>query len=807
MKLITLALRDFALPSPPCGSIESYSGSGRAAAEGREIHLRVQKMRKCDPSYQAEVPVSCLLEREGYCFCIDGRMDGIFRTDPPLIEEIKSGFSIVDLSRRLADNPLGHPYSLQLLSYGYFHWREQGVLPRLRFHLASFRSRESLELELHLDIPRFESWLESRLKELASEARLAEKRAARRRKVSASFPFPFATPRSGQIDLMQNIQEGMEEGRAMLLQAPTGLGKTVGVLFPLLKEVLSRGQRVVYVTPKNSQHGVAEDAVDRFQQAGAKIRSLTITAKGKICFRDEPLCDPGCCEYARDYYAKLHDNDILAILARKRRLKARTFRQLGEQYLVCPFELQLDSAREADLVICDYNYVFAPRSALGRMSDMAVDQEGKPSLVIDEAHNLPGRAMEYYSPLLSSQHLEQLRHAMGEIRTPFSREALQLLDACLATLVACGGAGASRPRRIAPPLELFQKQDERLRALLSRYLDSGVEPGREDPLLRLSFSWSEFTRMLELAADPGRSEFFTTWHPHGAGGTVKITCCDASEMLKECYGDYGQVVAFSATLKPFDYYARLSGLNPETVRTAEFPSPFPPELRKLLLIPQVSTRYSRREANYARIADAVGRIAGVRRGNYLVFLPSFPFLERVLELFHPPEGFAVLRQERDMGARQVEEILERLREQNAPIILFAVQGGSFSEGVDYAGEMVIGAFVVGPPLPNYDFQREQMRAYYQKNYGAGFQYAYTIPAMARAVQAAGRVIRSETDRGLIVLMDDRFLEPDYAGAMPADWFGADVRELVSGSILKDVEEFWAGTELGRQHREMTEEAG
>lgn len=807
MKLITLALRDFALPSPPCGSIESSSGSGRAAAEGREIHLRVQKKRKVDPSYQAEVPVSCLMEREGYGFRIDGRMDGIFRTDPPLIEEIKSGFSIVELSRRLVDTPLEHPYSLQLLSYGYFHWREHGVLPRLRFLLASFRNRGSLELELDLDIPRYEQWLESRLKELVNAARLAEKRADRRRKTSASFPFPFTSPRTGQVDLMQSIQEGMGEGRMMLIQAPTGLGKTVGVLYPLLKETLSRGQRVVYVTPKNSQHGVAEDAVSRFQQAGAKISSLTITAKGKICFKDEPLCDPDYCEYARDYYAKLHENDILTILARKRRLKARTFRQLGEQYRVCPFELQLDASREADLVICDYNYVFAPRSAFGRMTDISLDQEGKPSLVIDEAHNLPARAMEYYSPLLSSQELEKLRDAMGEIHPPFGGEALQLLDSCLSILTSCGSAGASRPLRITPPLEPFQEQDEQLRALLSRYLDSGGDTGRQDPILRLSLSWSEFTRMLELAADPGRQEFFTTWHPHGTGGTVKITCCDASEMLRECYGDYGQVVAFSATLKPFDYYARLSGLNPETVRTAEFPSPFPRELRKLLLIPQVSTRYSRREANYARIADAIARIAGVRRGNYFVFLPSFQFLERVFELFHPPEGFAVLRQERDMKASRVEEVLELLRAGDGPTIVFAVQGGSFSEGVDYAGEMVIGAFVVGPPLPNYDFEREQIREYYQKSYGAGFQYAYTIPAMARAVQAAGRVIRSETDRGLIVLMDDRFLEAGYSSAMPADWFQTDVRELVSGSILKDVEEFWIASETRQRHLEVTGEVG
>jgi DNA excision repair protein ERCC-2 len=262
-------------------------------------------------------------------------------------------------------------------------------------------------------------------------------------------------------------------------------------------------------------------------------------------------------------------------------------------------------------------------------------------------------------------------------------------------------------------------------------------------------------------------------------------------MIKACYDEYEQVVGFSATLKPFDYYAKLSGLDPGSVKTAEFVSPFPKDLRKLLIIPQISTKYSRRERNYAKIADAVQRITTLRSGNYFVFLPSFEFLERVIDLFPPPEGFTVLRQERGMNASRVEEIMDSLRIRSVPTIVFAVQGGSFSEGMDYAGEMVIGVFVIGPPLPNYDLEREQMKAFYQRKYGAGFEYAYTIPAMAKAIQAAGRVIRSETDRGIIVLMDSRFMEMSYSRSMPVDWFESDVTELVSDSILSDVSKFWA----------------
>lgn len=791
-KLITIPLHGFALPVPRSGSIEAHSGYGRSAADGREIHLRLQKKRaKADSLYQAEVPVSCLFDRDGFSFRVDGRLDGIFRHELPRIEEIKSAFNVRELSRRLAGNPLDHPYGLQLLTYGYFHWREHQVSPSLSFHLVSSRSGEAEDLDISLDLPLYEQWLDSRLDELVIEAKQAEKRAARRRKIAAGFTFPFPNPRPGQIELMREIEQGMAEGKQLLIQAPTGLGKTVGVLYPVLREALGRGMRVIYVTPKNSQHSVAEDAVSRFQETGARVKSLSITAKAKICFKNEPLCNPDYCEYARDYYAKLPAHGILDILAQKRKLTARTFRSLGEQYQVCPFELQIDGAREADIIICDYNYVFAPRSALGRVTELAVDQTGKPNLVIDEAHNLPSRAMDCYSPMLSSVTLVKMRDDTRKLPALFRREAEDLLDGCIQAVASCRRDENPKPKLIDPPAERFLEQDGRLRAFLSRYLDSDVEIGRQDVVLRLCFYWSEFTEILEMAGTPERQEFFTTYHPHPTGGTLKITCCDASAMLEDCYNEYQQVVGFSATLKPFEYYVRLSGLDSETVRTAEFESPFPKERRKLLIIPQVSTRYSHRERNYARIADAVQRITALRRGNYFIFLPSFEFLERVAALFQAPEGFTVMGQERGMKGAQVEAILEHLSAANSPTIIFAVQGGSFSEGVDYAGEMVIGAFVVGPPLPTFDLERELMRGYYQWKYGAGFDYAYVIPAMAKAIQAAGRVIRSETDRGLIVLMDGRFMEPGYSRSMPADWFDSEVTELVSDGILSEVADFWA----------------
>jgi DNA excision repair protein ERCC-2 len=726
-------------------------------------------------------------------------MDGFYKHEPPRIEEIKTSFNIFELKQKLRDPGSSHPYCLQLQTYGYFYWLQNKIIPELTFHLVSTRKNDVDDLPLQLNIEVYEAWLNRRLDELVEEAKRSEKRTLRRQKISKNFAFPFENPRPGQKDLIQSIEEGMASKDRMWIQAPTGLGKTAGVLYPVLKEALARGQRVVYVTPKNSQHSVAEDAVIKFQETGSPVKALTITAKSKICFKNEPLCNPEYCEYAKDYYTKVADNALVEVMARKKNLTAKVFKKLGEEFEVCPFELQMAAAQEVDTVICDYNYAFAPQGLVSRLSDNGLGQVGKPNLVVDEAHNLPSRGMDYYSPALSSAVLEKMREETYELPIRFRGEAEEIIEDCLEAILSCRPelpAGSKddirgkRGSKIEPPTEPFLEQDLKLKNFLSRYLDSDVEIKPRDVILRISFYWSEFTEALAYVRDPSRTEFFTTYTHHPSGGTVKIVCCDASKMLQSCYSDYDQVVGFSATLKPFEYYSKLSGLEGEKVKFSEFQSPFLKTNRKVLIIPQISTKYSERERNYSKIADAVRRITELRRGNYFVFFPSFDFLGRVLDSFRAPEGFTILRQARDMKKSEVDDFLGHLKSEVAPTLLFAVQGGVFSEGVDYPGNMIIGAFVVGPPLPIFDLEREEMREYYQKNYGSGFDYAYTYPAMAKAVQAAGRVIRSETDRGLIVLMDSRFTHPSYTRSMPTDWFERSATELVSTRILKEISDFW-----------------
>jgi len=793
LKKVAIGVTEFALPSPLRGSIDVVSGFGRASEVGIEIHQQVQAQRAIwYQNYRSEVQITHSIDSEEFLFEIGGRVDGIFEPCAPgasvKIEEIKSTFNIFELQKRLRDGGDEHPYVLQLRSYGYFYWLQNGVVPELSFHLVSSRNRETFDLAIPLDIGGFEGWIKRRLVDLVHQARLAEKRAGRRREMAATLPFPFAKPRMGQIELIETITSGMAKRNPMLIQAPTGLGKTIGVLFPSLKQALARGQRVIYVTPKNSQHSVVEDAVERLQEAGAKIKSLSITAKSKICFKNEPLCNPDYCEFAKNHYTKLAENSLLVKLSKKKKLNAKTFEKMGREFEVCPFQLQLDAALDVETVICDYNYVFAPRSAFGRIAMSGLDQEGKPNLVIDEAHNLPMRAIDYYSPSLSVNTLEKMHEEIMLLPKKFRIEAQKQLNECIRVVKSCGREGQGGAERIQPPVQTFHSQDEELRTFLSAYLGSDVNIQPRDVVLRMCFYWGEFTSALGFVGGD-REEFFTTYTPYPP--TVKITCCDAFEMLKSSYHDYENTVAFSATLKPFDYYSQLMGLMRPDLMMAEFVSPFEKSNRKILIIPQISTKYSERSRNYPKIADAIAKIVSLKHGNYFAFFPSFDFLDQVARGFNTPEGFVTIRQERGMRNDAVVEVMESLRFPGTAHIVFAVQGGVFSEGIDYPGEMAIGAFVVGPPLPQFDLEREQMKQYYEKTYRAGFDYAYTYPAMAKSVQAAGRVIRNETDRGLIVLMDNRFLQNSYSKSMPQDWFIASPQELVSDRILSDVSEFWA----------------
>ncbi|MGE3683283.1 MAG: ATP-dependent DNA helicase [Bdellovibrionales bacterium] len=792
MKSLQMGITEFALPCPRQGSIETYSGYGGLPNTGSLLHGELQSQRRLQyPGYIAEKWISHTVDAGDLRLQLSGRMDGFAPGPPALIEEFKSAYHADELMHVLHERP-HHPYRLQLLTYGYLHWLQLGERPDLSLTVVCARTRQIQSLKLDLEISSFEEWMQRRIRELAEEHRKFEALKSKRKKVSANFVFPFAEPRPGQKELMILVEDRARTGHArLMLQAPTGLGKTAGVLFPTLRESLQRGQKTVYVTAKNSQHDVAEDAVRRLQEQGLKIRSVTVHAKSKMCLKDEVFCNPQYCEFARDYYTKLDQHQLVEKLAKRKRLSAHSFTKMAKTYGVCPFELQLEAIPRADVVIADYNYVFSPRHILGRLTHNGFGRNTPPNLVIDEAHNLPMRANDYFSASLSSEDLLRWR----ERATHLTPALLQKLEALLASVQqrlhlvqAAATSDGGRPgaaRRVELRPEDFMTLDLQAQELMAQYLGSDCTLQRQDPVLQICNQISAFVAAL---ANQGE-EFFCSFTPGARGGTLKIVCCDAANWLKAGYAQFRNVVAFSATLKPFIYYKCLLGMEEGNTHAEEFPSPFPRRNRKIMVIPQISTRLRDRPANYGKIRATIERVLAVRPGNYFVFFPSFDFLEQVAEQVSLP-GFRMLRQGRDMGRKDVQSFLDLLRTADQPTAVFAVQGGVFAEGVDYPGEMLIGALIVGPALPSFDFEREQLREYYDKKHGQGFNYAYTFPAMARVVQSAGRVIRSPKDRGVIILMDRRFLDDTFVRALPSDWVEDHVRSLVSTQILADIQSFW-----------------
>ncbi|RUR08309.1 ATP-dependent DNA helicase [Legionella sp. km772] len=789
----TLSVTELALPSPRVGSIDTYSGFALSSQLAIKTHQYFQlQQTKQNPDYQAEVETRHTFKFKGYSFTLSGRMDGVYYENPLRIEEIKTAFDPLKLIELLKESSFTHPYWLQLQVYGYLHYLKTKQIPKLNLLVISLRNKKkTYPLPFDLDIQAFELWLTRRLKELVREIEESQKRIKRRQALHKQCLFPYDAPRTQQKELMDVVSHHMAHKKPMLIQAPTGLGKTLGILYPTLKESLKRGQKTIYLTPKNSQHHIALNSVQLLQAKGAGCKTLVLTAKRKICMKNEPLCASHYCEFAENHYSKMVDNQLIQKAQKKKNLGEAFFKKMAREYQVCPYELQMDCIALADVVIGDYNYVFSSTPSPSRVTKIPLGEHEKPNLVIDEVHNLPARGMDYFSPILQVSFFESYLSNLERYPHRFKDKLIERVSQCISLIHQCALPGVLTPHPVKLSEKIFKEQEERLNQLLTEYLESDLNIETNDPILRLVNYWYEFTTALECI-NQEQEEFFIFFHPKL--NQLKIACFDASSFLKEHYPQFQQVIGFSATLKPFSYYSQLIGLNTNSLHTEEFLSPFSSANRKLLVIPQVSTKYKDRTANYLKIVEVINRISHLKKGNYFVFFPSFEFLEQVFKLM-PQSDFTLLRQERIMTSAQIDSLLKQLKKVDKHHLFFAVQGGLFSEGIDYVGEMAIGAFIIGPPLPNYDWEREQMKGYYQKRYNAGKEYAYIYPAMAKAIQAAGRVIRTETDRGLIVLLDNRFLDPQYNQCMPKDWFKTHPKELISNAILKDIKQFWEQQEI------------
>lgn len=823
---LSLAVRDLCAAEALGGSLHALPLEAARAEIGRTIHDDYQiRQQQTFPGYRKEQPLSFTTEMSGYAVTVQGRIDGLYENAGGwIVEEVKS---VLHLDSAPALETIPPSYLSQLKIYLYLWSQQSGGTPVSgQLVLVAADTGQSLALPVQANHDEVREFIHQQVSHILQEH--SEREAARSRKQgwAGRLVFPFPHMRLHQDEMIEAIEAALRDQQPVLITAPTGIGKTAAALYAALKYALKNGKQVFFLTSKTTQQQIVTETLHLWTAPGAEpatpdaapavpFTSLVLRAKEKSCANDVVFCHPSRCLFARDFYAKLESAHLKEALWQSPVLTPELIYRKAVEQTVCPFELALELLEKCDLIVCDYNYVYDPQVALQRLFEEGAERF---IVIIDEAHNLYGRARDYYSSELSLASLQQLRRLVRQISLPEigpeelvfpelqqaylatqapSKSFLGQFDGFLANLEsyfhelveAYPEIDEAGQARIAIDRQHFAAIEEQLDDLTQRYLvyrqRSGILRTEEDELLGFFYSLGGFLRILELSG----SEFVHLLIREPADLKIKILCLDPARQLSRRNRQFHSVIGMSATLSPLEFYRDVLGIDRDAQLLA-LPSPFPPEHRKIMILPGVSTTFKQRSRNARQIAQIIEQVATLRRGNYFAFFPSFAFLEEVAQHLAPSDC-SVLIQQRIMPDHARAALLEKLSDPMAAHLVLAVQGGVFAEGVDYPGEMAIGAIIVGPGLPKVCFEQELLRQYYEEQCGQGFEYAYLYPGLNRVIQSAGRIIRSETDRGVILLLDKRFTYENYISLLPRHWYERSPDELIAkGDYLAELAAFW-----------------
>ena len=767
------------------GSIDSrFTGFDRAL-EGARLHRKLQRAAvKEYPDYQAEAALKQDYTCAGIAYTLEGRADGIFtdKDGTPTIDEIKT----TTLPPEFITGEQSPEHWAQAQIYAAIYARQQG-LPAMRVRLVYYQVDDDLEFTFNHDYSA--DALDAIVTDLLTQYAPWAKRSAEWQRMSRAsrqvLPFPFASYRPGQRAMMNAVYKTCTEGGQLLCQAPTGIGKTMSVLFPALKAV-GEGGPIFYLTARGTTRAAAENALTLLRAADPdlKLRSVTLTAKDKICLQEHRECTPEACPYANGYYDRIKAElwDGLDTHA----LTADALQALAHKHKVCPFELGLDLSLWCDVVVGDYNYLFDPVVHLMRFFETAGDY----LFLIDEAHNLPGRARDMHSASLCKSVFYDAKKRLGKGKSSLKNALTKVNNIFIEWRHRCeevlGDSRFGRTYFEKSRAEDFDRALTKLCEPLEIWLDEHRDPGEtHDALLQLYFDIRAWLRV----ADTFDNHFVLQISAVGSEVRAAMLCLDPSDFLAADFAKGRAAVLFSATLAPAGYYKDLCGL--PDARAVALRSPFDPANMGLWCARQVSTRYKDRADSIAKVSDLLAVMAAAQPGHYLVFFPSYSYLQQVWEDFtarYPDQPTLCQESTMDEGQR-TEFLAQFLARDGKPLLGFAVLGGVFGEGVDLTGESLIGVAVVSPGLPQIGPRQEQLRDYFEETRGAGFDYAYRYPGMNKVLQAAGRVIRTPQDRGVVLLIDDRFLAPDTRRLMPPHW--EHLRVVDSADAWKDeLAAFW-----------------
>ncbi|HUP66287.1 MAG TPA: ATP-dependent DNA helicase [Thermoanaerobaculia bacterium] len=761
---------------------------------GQDIHTRRADDRAAaDPNYRAEVWVIHECEAAGWKAKISGRVDGLSidrERKRITIEEVKSLHFDLELDALFRSARLQR-HLFQLMLYAYFlstreEYAEYEFVPQLV--LIDLVTNDLKVVDAPFVREDVQEALSSSVETLVSGIEVERNLRIAKRAFAEDLPFPYEGIRPFQGEMIEAVSRAVRQREALLVSAPTGIGKTIGAIYPALRETLRRGKKLFYLTPKVLQQEMAVSAFSMLNDGS--FRTLRVRAKQKMCAHTEVICHEDFCPFAARYPEKMEKSGLRdRIVADLSYFDPDVVFEMARDTEVCPFEVSLELLEEADVVVCDYNYVFDPYIGLKAWAD-----EGDWSdtiLIIDEAHNLVDRARGYYSPILEEKDLDRVaQHLASRPAFPIDgwEDLLDELRTHIGELSECL-EGAGQQALCEPSRRLFMEQRSGWERIVLRYIGWKIEhriAEAEDPLIDFYFTLVRFSNLL---GEDGE-EFARMLERSESGLRLKIFCKDPSRFIGAILESAHAVIAISATLQPFDFYRQTLGFPEQKTAELALPSPFPRDNRRILIIPEVDTTYKSRAQHYDRIASHVALMSEAAAGNYLALFPSYAFLREVADRM-PPIRKNTLIQRSDMTDWERRTLLDTLRSpRDGGNLILAVSGGMYAEGIDYQGEMLSGVFVVGPALPAVSFEQELLKRYYDDRYGAGFEYAYLVPGMTRVIQSAGRVIRSETDIGVIALLCKRFTQQSYTRFFPADWFLESPRELVSKKPADEIRAFF-----------------
>ncbi|NCG20877.1 MAG: DEAD/DEAH box helicase family protein [Rhodobacterales bacterium] len=770
-RTIKLSVRDLVEQGAPSGHLALEVVQTRTArmAAGRLAHVTWQTERSTEDALcEAEVSVKVQLEVDGWTAIMQGRVDGLTKEEGrPIVEEVKSttldGGSLY--STQVDDWPR---YAAQLEVYLWMLANNGWDRPAGRLVFLSLADGARHVLGVALDGDRVGEFIRSRLAWLilARERRI-EWMAYRR---ALQVPQPHDTWRPGQQEIAEATEWALEAGNSVLVQAPTGLGKTAPVLMGVLRYALKHNKQVFWATARTTQQTVIRAALDRFAQRGLSLRAVGMHAKEKLCLNDVVACRPDLCTHAELYYDKVQKHDLVGTLAHsQRRIDKAELLSEGARCQVCPRQLALDLSEHVDVVIGDYNYAFDPSVQLRRHFG---DTAGDWVVVVDEVHQLVERARGWGSPKitlkLALDAADQLDAAPPDYR-PFAHLARQI--AVEVEEAVDEALGRSRGDEIVANLP-----DDFLEQAARRIDDVGLEyallkarrpimpPGEPDP-------WQDLARAVLRfrGAFTDRGDETVSIANIGRGKeAVALLCLDPARLLGEKIARLGGLAGCSATLRPGHFFQEMLGLNPEKLDWVNLETAFEPGNRKVIIAPRISTAYRDRVAHAPATADLLQDCIRAINGNVAVYFSSFAMLRDLSERWDLP-NHELLRQHSGMTDTERQDWLDRLATPGRPVVLAAVLGGIFAEGIDLPPGALSGVLVTGPALPPVGLERDLLQEWYEERYGQGFLYASLIPGMTRVVQAAGRLIRRAEDRGVIVLVGRRFRWRDIANLLPSDW--------------------------------------